>query len=309
MNGVYVAGHSGMVGSAICRELDKRNINYFKRSSKLVDLRNQSETNSWISSINPEVVIVAAGKVGGIHANSTYPAEFLYDNLLIASNVIHASYITGIKKLIFLGSSCVYPKYAPQPIKENSLLTSELEYTNEAYAIAKISGIKLCEYYSKQFGVYYHSVMPCNLYGVGDNYHATNSHVLPALIRRFHEAKIKNDKEVVVWGSGTPLREFLFSDDLSKFVVDLLYVNNLPSCINIGSDYEYSIKQIAELIRDVVGFNGKLIFDKSKPDGTPRKKMDNSLLKSLIDVKYTEFISGLKIAYKDFLNNYATQNF
>jgi GDP-L-fucose synthase len=306
MKNVYIAGHRGMVGSAILNELKSLSINVIQKSSKDLDLRNQNDTNKWLSYCKPDAVVIAAAKVGGIHANNTYPAEFLYDNLLIASNLIHASFLNNVKKLIFLGSSCIYPKYANQPIKESELLTNSLEPTNEAYAIAKIAGIKLCEFYKKQYGVDYHSLMPCNLYGIGDNYHPENSHVLPGLIRRFHEAKIKNSKEVVVWGSGTPLREFLFSKDLAKFVVRFLNMNNIPNIINIGSDYEFSIKELAEMVKDVVGFEGELIFDTSKPDGTPRKKMDNSLLKSLIEVEYTDFKLGLKLAYNDFLINYAT---
>jgi GDP-L-fucose synthase len=304
MNKVFVAGHNGMVGSAICRELDSRGIEIYKKSKSDLDLRREIQVYPYLFSIKPDAVIIAAAKVGGIHANNTYPADFLYDNLLIASNLIRASYLCGVKKLIFLGSSCIYPKFASQPIKESELLTSSLEPTNEAYAIAKIAGLKLCQYYRKQYGVDYHSIMPCNLYGIGDNYHPENSHVLPALIRRFHEAKINNSKEVVVWGTGTPLREFLYADDLAKVVVNSLFLKDMPDWVNAGSNFEYSISELVKFVKDVVGFSGELVFDINKPDGTPRKKMDNSLLNSLMEVKYTPFIGGLESSYKDFLRRY-----
>lgn len=304
MNKVFVAGHNGMVGSAICRELDSMGIEIYKKSKSDLDLRRETQVYPYLFSIKPDAVIIAAAKVGGIHANNTYPADFLYDNLLIASNLIRASYLCGVKKLIFLGSSCIYPKFASQPIKESELLTSSLEPTNEAYAVAKIAGLKLCQYYRKQYGVDYHSIMPCNLYGIGDNYHPENSHVLPALIRRFHEAKINNSKEVVVWGTGTPLREFLYADDLAKVVVNSLFLKDMPDWVNAGSNFEYSISELVKFVKDVVGFSGELVFDINKPDGTPRKKMDNSLLNSLMGVKYTPFIEGLESSYKDFLRRY-----
>ena len=306
MQTVYVAGHTGMVGSAICKRLEHGGVIVLKKTSKELDLRDQLSTNNWLQESKPDAVIIAAAKVGGIHANNTYPAEFIYDNLTIASNLIHSSYRVGVKKLIFLGSSCIYPKFAEQPIQESSLLTSPLEPTNEAYAIAKIAALKLCQYYRKQYNVDYHSVMPCNLFGEGDNYHPDNSHVLPGLIRRFHEAKINNKQDVTMWGTGTPLREFLFAGDLAKIIVKLLAKTDLPDWLNIGSDDEYTIRELAEMVKNVVGFEGDIILDSTKPDGTPRKKMDNTLLKNIVDVDYTEFTKGLELAYKDFLRRYTT---
>ena len=306
MQTVYVAGHTGMVGSAICKRLEQDGLLVLKKTSKELDLRDQLSTNTWLQESKPDAVIIAAAKVGGIHANNTYPAEFIYDNLTIASNLIHSSYKAGIKKLIFLGSSCIYPKFAEQPIQEISLLTSSLEPTNEAYAIAKIAALKLCQYYRKQYNVDYHSVMPCNLFGEGDNYHPDNSHVLPGLIKRFHEAKINNKQDVTMWGTGTPLREFLFADDLAKIIVKLLAKTDLPDWLNIGSDDEYTIRELAEMVKNVVGFEGDIILDSTKPDGTPRKKTDNTLLKNIVDVDYTEFTKGLELAYKDFLRRYTT---
>ncbi len=302
MKKLFVAGHNGMVGSSICRNNTEYEL--IKVEKNILDLRYQQFVDAFFQMMKPDIVVISAAKVGGIHANSAYPAEFLYDNIMIASNLIHSSYKNNVEKVLFLGSSCVYPKYSKQPIKEEYLLTSELEPTNEAYAIAKIAGIKLCEFYNKQYNVDYHSIMPCNLYGIGDNYHPENSHVLPGLIRRFHEAKIKNLKEVVVWGSGTPLREFLFADDLAKIILNILKLKGLSNLINVGSDYEFSIKELAYMVKDVVEYNGNLIFDSNKPDGTPRKKMDNTLLKKYINVEYTDFIEGLKVCYNDFLSRY-----
>lgn len=298
---LFVAGHNGMVGSAICRLNNEYEIITFDR--KELNLKDQLTVNYVLKEHKPDIVIICAAKVGGIHANNTYPAEFIYDNLMIQSNIINSSFNNGVKQLMFLGSSCIYPKHAPQPIKEEHLLTSQLEPTNEAYAIAKIAGLKMCQYYRKQYGVNYHSVMPTNLYGPNDNYHPENSHVIPGLIRRFHEAKINNLPEVVMWGTGTPLREFLYVDDLARVIFDLLKLDNLPNWINIGSPYEYTIADTANMIKEVVGYEGAIVQDASKPDGTPRKKLDLSLLDSLVKIQYTEFREGLQAAYTDFLKD------
>lgn len=276
---IYVAGHRGMVGSAVVRRL--RSLGYeniVTCSSTELDLCNQAAVEAFFQEEKPEVVVMAAAKVGGIHANNTYPAEFIFQNLAMASNTIHAAYLNGVSRFLFLGSSCIYPKLAPQPLKEECLLTSELEATNEAYAIAKIAGLKLCEYYRKQYGVMFHSLMPTNLYGPGDNYHPENSHLLPALIRRFHEAKEAGAEKVVMWGTGTPLRELMHADDLADAVVFALQMQNPPSILNAGTGREHGIRQIAELVAEVVGFEGKIVNDLDKPDGTPRKLMDVSRL-------------------------------
>lgn len=300
---IYVAGHNGMVGSAIVRELKKQNFNnLIYRTSKELDLRNFEDVKVFFENEQPEFVFLAAAKVGGIVANNTYRAEFLYDNLQIQNNVIHNSYLSGVKKLMFLGSSCIYPKLAPQPIKEEYLLTGILETTNEPYAIAKITGIKMCESYRRQYGCNFISIMPTNLYGLNDNYDLQNSHVLPALIRKFHEAKINNISSVEIWGSGNPLREFLFADDLADAAVMLMKEYNGEKFINIGTGKDISIKDLALLIKEIIGFEGELIFDKSKPDGTPRKLLDVSFLNSLGWKYKTELTVGIKIAYKDFLN-------
>ncbi len=286
---IYIAGHSGMVGSAINRCLANKGYNNIvARSLDELNLIRQKDTENFFEEEKPDIVIVAAAKVGGILANNTYRAEFLYDNLMIQSNIIHSSNKSGVDKLIFLGSSCIYPKLAQQPLKEEYLLTDTLEYTNEPYAIAKIAGIKLCENYYKQYGSNFFSAMPTNLYGINDNFNLETSHVLPALIRKFHEAKINNDKEVIVWGSGKPKREFLFVDDLADAIVFLLenvnaknlYENNI-SQINIGTGEDLSIGELAETIKNIVGFEGKIIQDLSKPDGTPRKLMDVSRIHNL----------------------------
>lgn len=279
---IYVAGHRGMVGSAIRRALEAKGFRnlVFVTSSEL-DLKDTAKVNAFFGAEKPEYVFLAAAKVGGIHANNTYPADFLYDNLMIQNNVIHAAFQHNVKKLLFLGSSCIYPKLAPQPIKEDSLLSGYLEPTNEAYAIAKIAGIKLCQAYHKQHGCRFISAMPTNMYGYGDNYHPENSHVLPALLRRFHEAKIENKPEVAIWGSGKPLREFMFSDDLAEACVFLMENYEDPELINVGTGEEISILDLAKLIAEVVGYKGKITFDASKPDGTPRKLMNSSRLHSL----------------------------
>lgn len=279
---IYVAGHTGMVGSAIIRRLSASGFdNLLLRSSKETDLRNQKEVKALFENEKPDYVFLAAAKVGGILANNTYRAEFLYDNLMIEANIIHSAFLAGVKKLLFLGSSCIYPRLAPQPIKEEYLLTGPLESTNEPYAIAKIAGIKLCDAYRAQYGCNYISAMPTNLYGPNDNYDTDNSHVLPSLIRKFHEAKKNNSKQVVLWGSGTPLREFLHVDDLAQACFFMMNHFNEPGFLNIGSGQEISIIHLAHLIKRIVGYEGKIVYDKSKPDGMPRKLMDVSRLNDM----------------------------
>jgi GDP-L-fucose synthase len=299
---IYIAGHNGMVGSAIKRTLENQGFNsIITRTSKELDLTRQVEVEVFFEQEKPEYVFLAAAKVGGIHANSTYPADFIYENLAIECNVIKAAFDNKIKKLLFLGSSCIYPKFAPQPMPESCLLTSELEKTNEAYAIAKIAGLKLCEYFKKQYNADFISVMPTNLYGLNDNYHPENSHVLPALIRRFHEAKINNDKQVKVWGTGNALREFLFADDLADACVYLINRYSGSEIINIGTGKEVSIRELAGTIKRVVNYDGEIVFDTAKPDGTPRKLLDVSRLTALGWQYKTELEDGIKIAYSDFL--------
>jgi GDP-L-fucose synthase len=299
---IYIAGHRGMVGSAIVRKLQSEGFtNFVVRTSSELDLRNQQAVADFFDQEKPEYVFLAAAKVGGIIANNTYRADFLYDNLQIQNNIIHSSYLNGIKKLMFLGSSCIYPKLAPQPLKEDALLTGLLEPTNEPYAIAKIAGIKMCDAYRAQYGCDYISVMPTNLYGYNDNYHPQNSHVLPALIRRFHEAKEQGLPEVVIWGSGSPLREFLFADDLAEACYYVMQNFSEAGFINIGSGKEISIKDLALLIKRIVGYEGELNFDATKPDGTPRKLMDVSKLAALGWTYKTELTEGIKLAYRDFL--------
>lgn len=279
---IYVAGHAGMVGSAIVRALNRREYeNILCRRHGELDLTNQAQVEAFFEAEKPDVAVIAAAKVGGIYANNTYPAEFIEINLAIALNTIRAAYKSGVKRLLYLGSTCIYPRMAPQPIPESALLTSELEKTNEAYAIAKIAGLKLCEFYRRQYGVCYHSAMPTNLYGPGDNYHEKNSHVLPALIRRFYEAKKSGASKVVLWGTGKPLREFLHVDDLADACVCLLELDNPPDLVNLGSGEEVSIRELAEIVADAVGFEGEIVQDTSKPDGTPRKLCDTTLLRSL----------------------------
>lgn len=300
---IYVAGHRGMVGSAIYRCLQKQGfVNIITATSEDLDLRDTGAVNDFFSREKPEYVFVAAAKVGGIYANNTYPADFLYDNLMIQNNIIHAAFEYKIKKLLFLGSSCIYPKLAEQPIKEESLLSGYLEPTNEAYAIAKIAGIKLCQAYWKQHGSRFISAMPTNMYGYGDNYHPKNSHVLPALLRRFHEAKEANAPEVAIWGSGKPLREFMFSDDLAEACVFLMLKYEDPELINVGTGEEISILDLAKLIAETVGYKGQITFDSSKPDGTPRKLMDSSRLHALGYKHKVSLKEGLKMTYQDFLS-------
>jgi len=299
---IYVAGHTGMVGSAIVNVLNDRGFtNLVYRTSKELDLRNQAAVEVFFNEEKPQYVFLAAAKVGGIVANNTYRADFLYDNLAIVSNIIHAAYKNDVTKLLFLGSSCIYPKMAPQPIKEEYLLTGPLEKTNEPYAIAKIAGIKLCETYREQYGSNFISVMPTNLYGKNDNYHPENSHVLPALLRRFHEAKMQGLQEVVIWGSGDPQREFLFADDLADACLFLMENYNEKEIINIGNGTDVTIKELAKLISEITGFTGKLVFDTTKPDGTPRKLLDSTKINKLGWHYKTELKEGIQLAYNDFL--------
>lgn len=291
-----------MVGSAIVRALQKRDFeNILCRTHDELDLTDQGQVEAFFKEQKPDVAVIAAAKVGGIYANSVYPADFIEINLAIALNTIRAAYKSGVKRLLFLGSTCIYPRMAPQPIPESALLTSELEKTNEAYAIAKIAGLKLCEFYRKQYGVCYHSAMPTNLYGPGDNYHSKNSHVLPALIRRFYEAKKSGAKEVTFWGTGTPLREFLHVDDLADACVCLLELDNPPDLVNLGSGEEVSIRELAEIVADAVGFEGKIVQDTSKPDGTPRKLCDTTLLRSLGWKPRYDIVKGVHQTFECFL--------
>jgi GDP-L-fucose synthase len=278
---IWVAGHKGMVGSAITRHLTQHGDEVLKADREVVDLRNQIGVEVWLKQNRPEAIVFAAAKVGGIYANDTFPADFIYDNLAIEANIIHSAHLADVDRLVFLGSSCIYPKFAPQPIKEEALLTGPLEPTNEWYAIAKIAGIKLCQAYRKQYGRRYISVMPCNLYGPGDNFDQLTSHVLPALIRKFHEAKEAQLREVVVWGTGNPLREFMHVDDLARAVVFCLDHYDEYDHINCGAGTEISIGGLAEIVARVVGYRGKTVFDTSKPDGTPRKLMDSSRMAAL----------------------------
>ena len=314
MKKIFVAGHRGMVGRAICRQLEKKpDVEIITSTRHELDLCDQFAVHDFMKSEKPDEIILAAAKVGGIHANNTYPAEFIYQNLQIQNNVIHAAHINDVQKLLFLGSSCIYPRAVEQPMKEDVLLTGLLEPTNEPYAIAKIAGIKMCESYNRQYGRDYRSVMPTNLYGPGDNYHPKNSHVVPALIRRFQEAKENKSREVVVWGSGKPRREFLFIDDMadaSLFVHNLdqaiYHQNTSPtlSHINVGTGVDVTIKELAEIIKNVVGFSGEISFDRSKLDGTPRKLMDVSLLSNLGWDACVSLKSGLEHTYADFKINY-----
>jgi GDP-L-fucose synthase len=298
---IYVAGHNGMVGSAIVRKLKAEGFeNLILRSSKELDLRNQSDVNTFFEDEKPDYVFLAAAKVGGIVANNTYRADFLYDNLMIEANVIHASYVHKVSKLLFLGSSCIYPKFAPQPMKEEDLLTGVLEPTNEPYAIAKIAGIKLCENYRRQYGCDFISAMPTNLYGPGDNYDLQNSHVIPALIRKFHEAKVNGDENVAIWGTGAPLREFMHVDDLANACCFLMMHYTGEQIVNIGSGQELSIKELALMVKEIVGFEGDLVFDTSKPDGTPRKLMDNSRLQKMGFKIEIGIKDGLRKVYQEY---------
>lgn len=321
---IYVAGHRGMVGSAIVRQLLAQGHpaeRIVTRTHAELDLTDQAAVRAFFAAELPDQVYLAAAKVGGIHANNTYPAEFIYQNLMIEANIVDAAFRNGVQKLLFLGSSCIYPKLAPQPMREDALLTGVLEPTNEPYAIAKIAGIKLCESYNRQYGeshgVDYRSVMPTNLYGPGDNYHPQNSHVIPALIRRFHEAKVNQAPSVTVWGTGTPKREFLYADDMAAASV---HVMNLPQAtylqhtqpmlthINVGCGHDLTIKELAETIARVVQYSGEITFDASKSDGAPRKLMDSSRLSALGHQHQVGLVTGLEVAYQDFLKNHAAQS-
>lgn len=312
---IYVAGHRGLVGSALMRQLSMQGYNNIvARSHAELDLTNQQSVADFFKSEQPDYVILAAAKVGGIHANNTYPAEFIHENLAIQSNVIHQSYLAGVKRLLFLGSSCIYPRDCPQPIKEQYLLTGELEPTNRPYALAKIAGIEMCWSYNRQYGTQYLAAMPTNLYGPGDNYHPDNSHVIPALIRKFHEAKLNNQPTVTIWGSGTPRREFLYSDDMAQACLFLMQLpdnqfmqllaqdrnDGLPPVVNIGTGSDITISQLAEIIGSVVGYTGQLVFDHTKPDGTMRKMMDVSLINSLGWESSTYLHDGLVVAYENY---------
>lgn len=298
---IYVAGHQGMVGQALMRRLKAAGFsNIVVAPHADLDLCDASAVQAFLQHHQPEVVLMAAAKVGGIHANKTYPAEFIHDNLAIALNVIQASHECAVSRLIFLGSSCIYPRDAPQPIPESALLTSPLEATNEAYAIAKIAGLKLCQHYRAQYGDHFHSVMPTNMYGPADNYNPLNAHVLPALLRRFHEARENATPEVTVWGSGTPKREFLYVDDCADAIIHLLDIADPPDWVNVGMGTDLSIRELTSMIADVTGYSGRIVYDKSKPDGTPRKLCDSSVLRSLGWEPKVKLRQGLEMAYDAF---------
>lgn len=310
---IYVAGHRGMVGSAIVRELQKQGqANILMRSRSELELTNQLEVRDFFQAEKPDQVYLAAAKVGGIHANNTYPAEFIYENLMVQTNVIHEAFKAGVRKLLFLGSSCIYPKAVRQPMREDALLSGILESTNEPYAVAKIAGIKLCESYNRQYGVDYRSVMPTNLYGVGDNYHPENSHVIPALIRRFHEAKMSKAPRVLIWGSGSPMREFLYVDDMAAASIHVMNLDKniydkqtepMLSHINVGFGSDVTIKDLAKTISEVVAYQGRIDFDPTKPDGAARKLMDSGRLNALGWKAQVNLKSGLFLAYQDYLAN------
>jgi GDP-L-fucose synthase len=303
---IYVAGHRGMVGSAIVRQLQAHGYQHIiVRTSQELDLRNQEAVSAFFQQEKPDYVFLAAAKVGGIIANNTYRADFLYENLAIQNNVIHAAYLNQVTKLMFLGSSCIYPKMAPQPLKESYLLTGVLEPTNEPYAIAKIAGIKMCEAYRAQYGCDFISVMPTNLYGPNDNYDLQNSHVLPAMIRKFHEAKERGDATMELWGTGSPMREFLYADDLAEACLFLMENYSDAELVNIGTGVDVTIKELAETVQKIVDFDGEIRWDVSKPDGTPRKLMDVSKLHQLGWKHHIELADGIHLAYQDFLQNLA----
>jgi GDP-L-fucose synthase len=304
---VYLAGHQGLVGASLLRALKARGVkDILTRTRAELDLTDGPSTKAYLEAQRPDIVIVAAARVGGIGANSTYPAEFIYQNLSIAMNLVHGSWQTGIQRLLFLGSSCIYPREAPQPMTEDCLLSSALEPTNEPYAIAKIAGLKLCQYYRKQYGVLYHSLMPTNLYGPGDNYHPYNAHVIPALIRRFDEAREANLPEVIMWGTGKPRREFLYVDDLAEATLCVLENANPPDVINVGSGVDQSLLEVAHMIKETVGYKGKIVFDASKPDGTPRKLLDISRIRAIGWKPTTELRNGLAQSYACYIEGKRT---
>ena len=313
---IFISGHQGMVGSALVRLLEKKDVELITKKRNELDLLNQQDVQSFFKNQKIEQVYLAAAKVGGIHANNTYPADFIYENLMIQANVIHSAFLSGVKRLLFLGSSCIYPKNANQPMKEEELLTGKLELTNEPYAIAKIAGIKMCESYNRQFGkshgIDYRSIMPTNLYGPRDNYHPENSHVIPGMIYRFHEAKIKNLKRVVIWGTGTPKREFLYVDDMAKASIHLMNIDKktydehtsfMCSHINVGSSKDLTIKELAETIKEVVDFKGEIYFDHTKPDGNPRKLLNSKRINNLGFKPETSLIKGLKKTYQEYIKS------
>lgn len=304
---IYIAGHNGLVGSALVRQLTARGYtNLLLRTSRELDLRHQSAVDDFFAQEQPDYVFLAAAKVGGIHANNTYRAEFLYDNLMIEANLIHSAYRHQVQKLLFLGSSCIYPKLCPQPMREEYLLTGFLEPTNEPYAIAKIAGLKLCENYSRQYGVNFISAMPTNLYGINDNFDLATSHVLPALLRKFHEAKVNQSPTVTVWGTGEPLREFLFVDDLADALIFLMQTYDQTDFINVGTGQEISIRELALTLKAVIGYPGDIVFDPNKPDGTPRKLLDVSRLQSLGWQAQTDLKTGIEQTYAWYLNHLDT---
>jgi GDP-L-fucose synthase len=302
----FISGHRGMVGSALVRKAKALGLEILTASRSELDLTSQAAVFDYLEKHKPETVIIAAAKVGGIHANSTYPADFIYENLAIAANLIEGSRRAGVPRVLFLGSSCIYPKMAPQPMPEDCLLSSPLELTNEAYAIAKIAGLKMCQHYRAQHGLLYHSAMPTNLYGPGDNYHAENSHVIPALIRRFHEAKINHSPTVTIWGTGTPCREFLHTDDLAAACFHLLSLENPPDWVNVGTGTDLTILDLAKLIAKTIGYQGEILTDPTKPDGTPKKLLDISLIQSTDWSPKVPFEQGLAAAYQDFLDTLAS---
>lgn len=306
---IYIAGHTGLVGSAIVRELKRQGFSNLcvKKHSEL-DLRNQAATETFLAEERPDYVFMAAATVGGVVINDRYPARFFYDNLTMTQNVIHGAYLAGVKKLLYMGSSCIYPKFAEQPIREDSLLTGALEHTNEAYAIAKISGVKMCEFYNREYGTDFISCMPCNAYGPGDDFSPEGSHVVPALIRKFHEAKVNGLPEVVMWGTGTPIREFIYIDDIAKAAVFLMENYSGNETVNVGTGTEYTIRELAEIIRGVVGYDGEIVNDTSKPDGTPRKLVDASKILSMGWKPKTPFKDGIRITYADYVTNVEQYN-
>lgn len=308
MQKIFISGHRGMVGSALVRKAASLGLETLTATRAELDLTDQAAVFKYLETHKPATVIIAAAKVGGIHANSTYPADFIYENLAIAANLIEGSRRAGIPRVLFLGSSCIYPKMAPQPMPEDCLLSSPLETTNEAYAIAKIAGLKMCQHYRAQHGLLYHSAMPTNLYGPGDNYHAENSHVIPALIRRFHEAKVANAPSVTIWGTGTPCREFLHTDDLAAACFHLLSLGDPPDWVNVGTGTDLTIFDLAKLVAKTVGYPGEILTDPSKPDGTPKKLLDISLIKSTGWQPEIPFGSGLAAAYQDFLGSLESGN-